>query len=73
MNHANGGHASHRAVGEHPDKAQLILADPRHPDAAFIQRELDLDRKREWYLIPKAIFALLIVAVLVLVRQLYFA
>jgi hypothetical protein len=47
--------------------------DPRHPSAELIQRELDLDRKREWYLVPKAIFAVVIVVLLVVVRQLYFA
>jgi hypothetical protein len=46
--------------------------DPQHPDAEFLQRELDRDRKREWFLIPKTLIALAIVAVLVLVRQLYF-
>jgi len=46
--------------------------DPRHPDDAFIQRELDRDRKHEWVLIPKAIIALAIVAALVVVRQLFF-
>jgi hypothetical protein len=47
--------------------------DPRHPDPAFLQRELDRDRAHEWVLIPKAIIALLVVVVLVVVRQLYFA
>jgi hypothetical protein len=46
--------------------------DPRHPDAAFIQRELDRDRKHEWVLVPKAIIALAVVAVLVVIRQLFF-
>jgi hypothetical protein len=52
--------------------AQTMLVDPRHPDAAFIQQELDRDRKREWYLIPKTFVALAIVAVLVVIRQLFF-
>ena len=47
-------------------------ADPRHPDAPFIQRELDRDRRYEWVLVPKAIIALAFVAVLVVVRQLFF-
>jgi hypothetical protein len=47
-------------------------ADPRHPDAAFIQREIDRDRRHEWVLIPKAIIALAVVGVLVVIRQLFF-
>jgi hypothetical protein len=73
MKHANGSRTSHTTAGSSDKNAEFLLVDPRHPDAAFIQRELDLDRKREWYLVPKATFALVIVAVLVLVRQLYFA
>jgi hypothetical protein len=46
--------------------------DPRHPDAALIQRELDRDRRHEWVLIPKTLLALAVVAVLVVIRQLFF-
>jgi hypothetical protein len=46
--------------------------DPQHPSAEFIQRELDRDRKHEWVLVPKALFALAVVAVLVVIRQLFF-
>jgi hypothetical protein len=56
---------SHAATNSAP-------ADPRHPDAAFIQREIDNDRKHEWVLIPKALIALAFVAVLVVIRQLFF-
>jgi hypothetical protein len=52
--------------------AESVPADPRHPDDAFLQRELDNDRKGEWILIPKALFALVLVGVLVLIRQLFF-
>ncbi len=46
--------------------------DPRHPSAELIQRELDRDRKHEWVLVPKAFIALAVVAVLVVIRQLFF-
>jgi hypothetical protein len=46
--------------------------DPQHPSAELIQRELDRDRKHEWVLIPKAFVALAVVALLVLIRQLFF-
>jgi hypothetical protein len=52
--------------------AEFLPVDPRHPDDAFIQRELDLDRRREWLLVPKAFIALAVVAVLVVIRQLFF-
>ena len=46
--------------------------DPRHPTDAFIQAEIDADRKHEWVLVPKAILAVVVVAVLVVIRQLFF-
>jgi hypothetical protein len=61
------------AHGSTPTNADdLGPVDPRHPDDAFIQRELDRDRKHEWVLVPKALIALAVVAVLVVIRQLYF-
>jgi hypothetical protein len=74
MKHASETQLRHpSAGGTRSDRnAEFPLVDPRHPDAAFIQRELDRDRKREWYLIPKAFIALAIVAVLVVIRQLFF-
>ena len=73
MKYENGSRTSHTSAGSSTRNAEYLLADPRHPDAAFIQRELDRDRKREWYLVPKAIFAVVIVVLLVVLRQLYFA
>jgi hypothetical protein len=52
--------------------AEILLIDPRHPDLAYIQRELDRDRRRERLLIPVTIVALLVVGVLVVIRQLFF-
>ncbi len=37
------------------------------------QREIDADRRHERVLIPKAIFAFAIVAVLVIIRQVFFS
>ncbi len=75
MKHASGPqvrHASAGGVGA-VKGADFLAVDPRHPDAAFIQRELDRDRKREWLLLPKTVVALAVVAVLVVIRQLWFA
>lgn len=46
--------------------------DPRRRDVIAIQDELDKDIKHEWVLIPKAILALVVVGVLVVIRQLFF-
>ncbi|HMH59046.1 MAG TPA: hypothetical protein VK537_07680 [Galbitalea sp.] len=74
MKHASETQLRHPSAGgtRSDSNAEFSLVDPRHPDDAFIQRELDRDRKREWYLIPKAFIALAIVAVLVVIRQLFF-
>jgi hypothetical protein len=47
-------------------------ADPTIPNADVIQNELDRDLRHERVLIPKAIVALAVVAVLVVIRQLFF-
>jgi hypothetical protein len=52
--------------------AEILLVDPRHPDLAYIQRELDRDRRHERVLIPVTIVALAVVGVLVVIRQLFF-
>lgn len=59
-----------RSTPTHSD--DLVPADPRHPDPDFLQREIDRDRKHEWVLVPKALIAIVAVAVLVLIRQLFF-
>jgi hypothetical protein len=66
LRHQDGGGS--RAVRN----AEILLVDPKHPDLAYIQRELDRDRRHERVLIPQAIVAVLIVGVLVLIRQLFF-
>ncbi|MET0725698.1 MAG: hypothetical protein ABWY36_05055 [Leifsonia sp.] len=38
-----------------------------------LQREIDENRRSEWRLVPQALLALLIVAALVVVRQVYFS
>jgi hypothetical protein len=72
MKHTGGTRATHTSAGASIRNAEFLLVDPRHPDPEFVQRELDRDRKREWFLIPKALIAVAIVVVLVVVRQLYF-
>ena len=45
----------------------------RRESDGYLQREIDQNRRSERLLIPKALFALVIVAVLVVVRQVFFA
>jgi hypothetical protein len=37
-----------------------------------LQREIDQDARSEWRLVPQAVFALAVVAALVVVRQVFF-
>jgi len=48
------------------------VVDPRHPSDEYIQAELDADRRSEWSLLPKTVIALAFVAVLVVIRQVFF-
>jgi hypothetical protein len=50
----------------------MSINNSRHPSNDFIQAELDRDRKHEWVLVPKALIALVVVAALVVIRQLFF-
>jgi hypothetical protein len=58
---------------EHGRRLSGVPVDPRNPGNDYIQHEIDTDRLGERILIPKAIFALVIVAVLVVIRQVFFA
>ncbi|QNE46248.1 hypothetical protein F1C58_04540 [Glaciihabitans sp. INWT7] len=46
--------------------------DPRNPGNEFLQREIDENRRSEFWLIPKAVLALAVVAVLVVIREVFF-
>jgi hypothetical protein len=50
-----------------------MTQDLRNPGDDYIRREIDEDRRHERTLIPKALLALVVVAVLVVVRQVFFA
>jgi len=49
-----------------------VVDDIRDPGDAFIQAEIDSNRRYEYTLIPKAIIAFAVVAALITVRQLFF-
>jgi hypothetical protein len=62
-----------RSAGAPPaDRPVEPPADPRNPGDAFLQREIDDNRRSELWLIPKAVLALAIVAVLVVIREVFF-
>jgi len=51
----------------------VVPTDFRNPGAVFIQQEIDRDRRSERWLWLKAVVALVLVAALVVVRQVFFA
>ena len=46
--------------------------DPRNPGDSYLQNEIDENRRHERWLVPKALLAIAVVAVLVIIRQVYF-
>jgi hypothetical protein len=56
----------------HSGNDPLVVADRRDPGDEFLQREIDDNRKFEFLLIPKALVGLLVVAILVAVRVIWF-
>lgn len=59
--------ARHRSIGE---KVQLL--DPRNPSKDFLRQEIESNRKSERWLVLKGAIALVLVACLVVIRQLFF-
>jgi hypothetical protein len=60
--------ARHRSIGE---KVQLL--DPRNPSREFLRQEIESNRKSERWLVLNGAIALVLVAGLVVIRQLFFA
>lgn len=50
----------------------LEPVDRRNAGEEYLTREIEENRRAEFWLIPKALFALAIVAVLVVIRQVFF-
>jgi hypothetical protein len=49
-----------------------VVVDQRNPGRAFLQAEIDANRRFEWLLPLKALLALVVVLVFVVIRRLYF-
>jgi hypothetical protein len=52
---------------------ELPPLDHRNPGDAYLNRELERERRGERWLIVKSLVAIGVVAILVILRQLYFA
>lgn len=61
-----------RTISETPAGALVQPTDPRNPGDEFLQREIDDNRRSEFWLIPKAVLALAVVAGLVVIREVFF-
>lgn len=56
----------------HGRRANGVPIDIRNPGEEYLQQEIERDRRHERTLIPKALLALFVVAVLVVIRQVFF-
>jgi len=65
-------HGNASSPARHSGVSAIAVDDIRNPGDAFIQAEIDSNRRYEWLLIPKAIVAFAVVAALIAVRQLFF-
>ena len=65
-------HGNASSPARHSGVSAITVDDIRNPGDAFIQAEIDSNRRYEWLLIPKAIVAFAVVAALIAVRQLFF-
>ena len=66
MKHAEGKAPRHSA------DAMVVPLNPRDPGDVFIQQEIDTDRRLERWLWAKAALAILLVAGLVVIREVFF-
>ena len=66
MKHAEGHPPRHSA------RALVVPVNLRNPGDVFLQQEIDANRRSERWLILKAVIALSFVAVLVVIRQVFF-
>ena len=57
---------------KHSMRSIIAPADPRDPGDDYLQAELDRDRRTERWVVMKAVIALAAVAVLVVIRQVFF-
>lgn len=57
---------------KHSTRGAVVPADPRNPGDDFLRAELESDRRTERWIILKAVIALAVVGILVVIRQVFF-
>ena len=62
----------HATPGSHAGKVEVLPFSARHPGDAFLRQEIEQNRKAERILIVRALIALALVAILIVVRQVFF-
>jgi hypothetical protein len=62
----------HATEGSHAGKVEIQAINVRHPGEAFLRQEIEDNRKAERLLVLRGLIALALVAVLVVVRQVFF-
>jgi hypothetical protein len=70
MRHAEGTRARHSTTLQ--KNPQMLPLDPRNPGDAYLQAELDRDRRRERFLLLQTVVAVAVIAVIVVIRQAFF-
>lgn len=69
-------YAMKHAEGHVPTHSASAIVEPidlRRPGVVFLQQELDANRRSERWIVLKAVVAIALVAVLVVVREVFFA
>jgi hypothetical protein len=62
----------HATEGSHAGRVEIQPISAQHPGDAFLRQEIEEDRKAERILILRGLIALALVAVLIVVRQVFF-
>jgi hypothetical protein len=62
----------HATEGSHAGKVDVLPLTGRNPGEVFLRQEIEDNRKAERGLVPRALIALALVAILIVVRQVFF-
>lgn len=57
---------------KHSTRSVIPPADPRDPGDAYLRAELENDRRTERWIVLKAVIALALVGILIVIRQVFF-
>lgn len=62
----------HAAQGSHAGKVDVLPLTGRNPGDAFLRQEIEDNRKAERILVLRGLIAVVLVAILIVVRQVFF-